>query len=307
MATKLINNLKNCTLPIMIYLKSFCVVIFLLSEISYVYANVDYTDVNLIIMQNKEVERSYKKIKQLQHEHSQMEGRLEISKAELEQLAQEVKKISAYYDKLWVLGKDGNAIILKKVNEAAKKKRLANDLFNNKRIEVGEISGQVIENKLTIANVISENKKARSKEQITFEHVVTQKLAIELAKIEKPNFVKLSITDICSRTETLISCETRVRQLAEQKAIAQGARKTVKTMTEIRNFQLKEENIINSLNAKLSNEIILKSRLVKASPLTYEVELSVNVAPVRNRFIKAEVRKAIIHELLVYRFKGDSL
>ncbi len=277
-----------------------------LANTSLVNAQVEYADSGLIQIQNKEVERTYDNVKSLQNEYSVVEGELEIAKAELDDIAEELAKLNKLYAMFWNAAKEGEPAILRKVEKTAIKKKNVNESFNIKKIEVDKITRQVLEHKQIIANAIVENNQAKSKEKITFELVVTQQVSIALAKIEKPVLVQMSATAICSKKESLISCENRVKRLAEQRAIDLGAQKVVNTMTEVRNFQLEKDDIVNSINAKLTNEVILKSQLVKASPLTYVVELSVKVAPVRSRFIKNEVRKSIITELSAYRFIGDS-
>jgi len=261
---------------------------------------------DMLKLHNKDVERTYENVKRLQSEHSTFEGKLEISKAELANLAEDVDKMTILYDKLYLAAKEGNPTILDKMNKTAIRKANAVKTYNKKRNEVDKITIQVLGNKQIVDNAITENKKAKSKEKITFENVLAEKLSIELAKVETPVPVKMSATAICSKTESLLSCEDKVKRLAEQRAIDLGAKKAVNTMTEVRDFQLVKDDIVNSINAKLSNEVILKSELIKASPLTYEVELTVDVSPVRSSFVKNEIRKSIITELSTYRFIGDS-
>ena len=277
-----------------------------LTNISLVSAEVEYADANLVKLQNKEVRRTYEKVKRLQSEYSGVEGKLEIAKAALTDLEEEELKLSSLYNKYWNAAKHGEPKMIEKANQTSIKKNKTNKAVIKKRAEVAQITRQVLENEQTIANAVTENNKAKSKEKITFELVVSRQLSIELARIETPVFVKMSATAICSKAESLISCEERVKRLAEQRAIDLGAQKAVNTMTEVRNFQLEKDEIVNSINAKLTNERILKSQLIKASPLTYEVELSVNVAPVRSSLIRSEVRKSIVTELSVYRFIGSS-
>jgi len=276
-----------------------------LADISLANAEVEYADANLVKLHNKEVERTYENVKMLQNKYSGVEGNLEIAKAELADLEEEEAKLSILYNKFWNAAKHGEAKMIEKANQTSIRKTKANRAVIEKRAEVAKSSRQVLENEQTIERAISENNKAKSKEKITFELVVSRQLSIELLKIETPVSLKLSATAICSKMESLITCAERVKRLAEQRAIDRGAQKAVTTMTEVRNFQLEKDDIINSINAKLSNEIILKSQLIKASPLTYEVELSVDVAPVRSSLIKSEIRKSIITELSVYRFIGS--
>jgi hypothetical protein len=307
MVIKLSNKLHQYILQLTISIKAPYKIILLLAiffaELSFAYAE---AGTDLLIHHNKELERTYENVKRLQNEHSTFEGALEISEAELTDLAKAVEKMTILYDKLYLAAREGNPTILDKMNKTAIRKKKAIEVHNKKREEVDNISIQVLSNNHIIENAKSEYQKAKSKEKLNFESLLTEKLAMELAKVETPVTVERSATAICSRSESLLTCEDKVKRLAEQRAIDLGAKKAINTMTEVRDFQLVKDDIVNSINAKLSDEVILKSELIKASPLTYEVKIRVNVSPVRSSFVKNEIRKSIITELSTYRFIGDS-
>jgi len=305
MVIKLSNTLQQYILQLHVGIKTTLLLVLASIQMPIAFAEVEYADANLVKLHNKEVERTYENVKMLQNKYSGVEGKLEILKAELADLKEEENKLTTLYDKFWNAAKHGEAKMIEKANQTSIRKTKANKAVIAKTAEVAQVSRQVLENKQTIEKAIAENNKAQSKEKITFELVVSRQLSIELTKIETPVSVKLSAVAICSKMESLITCADRVKRLAEKRAMDRGAQKAVNTMTEVRNFQLEKDSIVNSINAKLSNEIILKSELIKASPLTYEVELSVDVAPVRSSLIKSEIRKSIITELSAYRFIGS--
>ena len=142
-------------------------------------------------------------------------------------------------------------------------------------------------------NIISLNNIARSIKQKR-DSIVNEEVDKRIAKFKKTTEVE-GYSEVGCGDESTSKCQARAKKAAERDASEKGSVMLVNSVTNIKNFQLTQDQIKTEVQAQLSNEKVLDKGWV--SDTTYKFHIRASVTPVISASLRNQIKDSITQEL----------
>lgn len=182
-----------------------------------------------------------------------------------------------------------------KVKEARKQYEKIHFEFNAENATLQKLKSSVDDINKDINKDQIQNKSLQRQLDKAVNDLIDIKLNAQVKKLETTQTHQARGEAACNETESLKNCRGRARHDAERKIIEKGSIIDIKTVTEIKNFELTNDEIRNEVQANLSNIKVIDSGLHGENGFFYVI--SASVKPSINSKLRGELRKSISNDL----------
>lgn len=182
-----------------------------------------------------------------------------------------------------------------KVAEVQNKYNLANKKYKSEKRKLKKLISVQNNIQRSVSKHKITTKSAQAKLNKAINNLVAVKLNQQIKKIQTPHAYKARGEAGCGEAESLKKCKVRAKHEAERKIIEKGSVIDIKTVTEIKNFELTNDEIRNEVQAKLSNIKVIKKGFLGENGFYYII--SATVTPSINKKLKSTLRRSIAADI----------